>query len=324
MRFFKIYTFFIFTLVVSNATGQDLYNNLYLNEKVKSVQNSLGETFFYDKKGKLYMKLYKTKVFSDRYEGTLLYYYNKEGNIEKIYEKKYSIINDTVYCDSLISMYLYENGKKSGIINDYFDSNRKPDTIEFCFYDKLGNLTSKEQINGLMHFKTIYKYGQDTLLDTIFKYNNLQRFKDGEDNQFSDTIHLAEGIAYSYNNQGKLISEIQFLPNYWSPMPTTNYEYNDIGKLVKIQKNLGHLGSCTTDQFVTYETIINIYYNGLLTETNRDRIALGKTIYREIIKYDYNKKGLLIKETTTTYKLNVKKELETDWKSISKYQYKYY
>lgn len=142
--------------------------------------------------------------------------------------------------------------------------------------------------------------------------------------QLSDTIFLKEGIAYEYNNHGKLTFEKQFLPNYKESLPSANYEYNDLGELVRIQKNLGQLGNCAVDIFESYETIIYKYSNGLLIESIRERMAQEAITYREIVIYYYNRRGLLIKEKTITYNLNERKELVEDWSSLDKYQYKYY
>ncbi len=287
----------ILVLFTSSLLGQEFYNSLYQKRRVKSVRTSDGFTHYYNKEGRLIRMKYKTKDDNgDKYKGTIYYHYDQEGDIIRIEGIGYAKENDSTYCDSSIEVYIYSNLKKEVKRVDYNNGIRRQDTLEYWVYDDQKNLILRERYGEKSHEKTIYRYGQDSLPDTIWYYNNKQWI--GEMNMiFTDSIGLRKGTAFKYDKNKRLISENQFIPLVHGQQLLVNYEYDDNGKLL-IKKNYkGAAVYSSSDTCKAIEITNYKYHNGLLIEEVKEINSCGKTNMSDLIRYKYNKKGLLKRKT---------------------------
>jgi hypothetical protein len=301
----------IFIFCISFANGQDLQNDLYRQQNVRTIRNSSGETYFYNRNGKVYKFISKTKYSHTENH----YYYNEKSNLIKIEYYDVSRDEDSIIYDSSYIVYIYNNiGKKAMEITYYNNSRQNVDTSYYS-YDNDGKLISEEvRMNNKRQVYTKYTYVKGSSPDKILIYSNSNNSLWG----LLDTIELKEWTEYKYDEEGKLISETVFVTSgNEAKQQEIFYEYDGNGHLIKIQKNLGGLA---VNYYVTFKTTINKYLNGLLIESITETKTERGIIDRETVTFKYNNKNLPLKKKSSDYDPKLKYKA----KSIEKYHYTYY
>jgi len=99
-----VLTLIVFNLFTLTLFSQELIKEIYRLNKVKSVENSFGERFFY-KDGVLYL----TVSFDTYVTDSAFYYYDNEGKIINITGKSTFTEEDSTYTEMSNENYIYSS-----------------------------------------------------------------------------------------------------------------------------------------------------------------------------------------------------------------------
>jgi hypothetical protein len=290
-------------------SGQEGYNELYKQNKVKLVKGPLGFITFYNKQGIIYKEVLENEIRRD----TSLFFYNGKNKIEKQVYSSYERHVDSAYFG--IEFYTYNIEGK--LVKQALFYNAGSDSIVQLYeYDKSGKLLKKVRKAGEFINETLYKNGQNEFEDTVYDYTNwLER--DGR----LDLVEKNELYSFtirSFDNRRNLLTEMTYF-NFpitkQSNKCFERYEYDTLGRLVYHENYL-----CDTS-LETIQTINHNYFDNHLSKTTIVTSKKGLVTYREIKVYEYNSKGLLINIESLFYN---SEEIPTDWKQEHEYFYEYF
>lgn len=269
---FKTYIFTIISFISCfHLNGQESQSEKWSRFNVKEVilidsDSSYQFIDILDSSGNYHISIYKESNFID----SAFHFYFPNGNLKKILSIKYHSEDDSLFIDS---------------------------TLITFYYNEHGNLQKEEKIESELHKVKVYRYGQDHNKDSIFIYDNLIYPHLGENKTtYSDSLILKTVVIKEYKFDKILFEKSNNLNNQNDY--TTSYKYNN-QYVIQQTTYFGQLDSdFEIKQYTLKKDDSYGYKNQQLTSiSSKTEYSENKEPENMTTKFEYNKFGLLIKES---------------------------
>ena len=321
-----IYIILILIATICPVVAQQPFGLEIATNKVKEMHDSEGNSFYFDISGKLILETHTEEFMNEESEWSTKYLYNLDRNVVNECTILHYKGPDSIYTDSTSITYLYDKGKLIREITEVLGLHSSLDTTAYYRYDSHGNLIEHIRKNGLFVEKEIYSYNGGNLVDTFKRYDNMG-VKYGYGSIILDTLYLRETFIYSYDSENRLISESTPTTKYYpliNQQAFKNYTYDKLGNLSQIHEDLGQLGNCAIDSFITFENTYFKYRGKRIVKTITERVVEGKVVSRNKEKLKFNKAGLKKKDVFILYQQLSNGFFITETRDVVSYRYTYF